>query len=71
MNIIKLGVLVCSSLPLYLSCFVESIAQHFDTSQSHFTSTSKVNMMNKEKEDASTIANVAAQNHFRQIQHFC
>jgi len=71
MNIIKLGVLVCSSFPLYLSCFVESIAQLFDTSEPHFTSTTKVNMLNMRKEDASTIANVAAQKHFRQVQHFC
>jgi len=59
----KLGVLVSSSLPL-LSCFVESIAQFFDTSESHFTSATKENMLHMKKEDASTIANVAAQKHF-------
>jgi hypothetical protein len=70
MNIIKL-VVVGSSLPLYLSCFVESIAQIFDASQSHFTLATKENMLDMKKEDASTIANVAAQKHFRQIQHIC
>lgn len=57
---IKLGVLVCS-----LTCFVESIAQFF------YASASKENIMNLKKEDASTIANAAAQKHFRQIQHTC
>ncbi|RHN56890.1 hypothetical protein MtrunA17_Chr5g0434361 [Medicago truncatula] len=70
MNMFKLGVLVSSCLPL-LSCFVGSIVQLFYTSQSHFTSATKVNMLHMKKEDASTIANVAAQKHFRQIQHIC
>jgi hypothetical protein len=50
---------------------VESIAQFFVASQSHFTLATKENMLDMKKEDASTIANVAAQKHFRQIQHIC
>lgn len=70
MNMIRLGVLV-SSLSL-LSCFGETIAQFFASSQSHFTTASEENMlMNKKKKDASLNPNASAQKHFRNIQQMC
>ncbi|KAJ1433544.1 hypothetical protein SESBI_06080 [Sesbania bispinosa] len=73
MNIIRLGVLVFSSLPL-LSCFKESIAQILaaaTASQSHITTASEEDVLHNKKEDVSITANVAAQKHFQQIQLTC
>ncbi|KAG4964036.1 hypothetical protein JHK82_040704 [Glycine max] len=69
MNIIRMGLLVCSSLPL-LSCFMELFVAA-TASQPHFnTASSEENKMHKKK-DVSITANVAAQKHFRQIQQIC
>lgn len=69
---------MCSSLPL-LSFFVESITQFFAAddaaSQPHLTTNTseETTMLNMKKEDVSisTANYVAAQKHFRQIQHTC
>lgn len=70
-NIIRVGLLVCSALPL-LSCFMELFVA-VTASQPHFnTVVSEESELNKKKDDdASVTANVAAQKHFRQIQHIC
>ncbi|OIW04441.1 hypothetical protein TanjilG_32633 [Lupinus angustifolius] len=73
MIITRLGVLMCSSLPL-LSYFMESITQLFGSkaaSKSHFSIDCEENMMDMRKGGVSNAANVAAQKHFRQIQHMC
>lgn len=70
MNTTRMGVLLCSSLPL-LCWFVESIAELFAasaTSQS-LLDVSEDNMLKALEDDVSTAANVAAQKHFRQNQH--
>ncbi|KAH1061877.1 hypothetical protein AAZX31_02G228200 [Glycine max] len=71
MSIIRIGVLVCSSLPL-LSCFMELFVA-VTASQTHFNTatSSEENELPKKKEDVSITANVASQKHFRQIQHIC
>lgn len=69
MNIIRMGVLVLSTLPL-LSCFME-IFVAATASQQNFNEVSEENKLNNKKEDVSATANVAAQKHFRQIQHIC
>ncbi|KAK7372312.1 hypothetical protein VNO80_05688 [Phaseolus coccineus] len=69
-NIIRVALLVSSALPP-LSCFMELFAAVI-ASQPHFNTVSEESTLNKEKEDdASVTANVAAQKHFRQIQHIC
>ncbi|BAT81281.1 hypothetical protein LR48_Vigan07g077400 [Vigna angularis] len=69
-NIIRVGLLVCSALPL-LSCFMELFVAA-TASQPHFNTVSEETEFNKKKDDdASVTANVAAQKHFRQIQHIC
>ncbi|KAE9596128.1 hypothetical protein Lalb_Chr17g0346011 [Lupinus albus] len=69
MIITTLRVIMCSSLPL-LSYFMGSITQLFVSkaaSQSHFSIDCEENML----DSVSNAANVAAQKHFRQIQHMC
>jgi len=70
-NIIRVALLVSSALPP-LSCFMELFAAVI-ASQPQFNTVSEESMLNKEEkeDDASVTANVAAQNHFRQIQHIC
>nr|KYP40029.1 hypothetical protein KK1_038645 [Cajanus cajan] len=62
MNIIRVGVLIFSTLP-FLSCFMELFV-------AGTASQPEENKLSKEK-DVSITANVAAQKHFRQIQHTC
>ena len=68
---IRPGELMCSGLPL-LCWFMDSIAQLFAaaaaaTSRS-LIGVSGENMLNTQENDASTVANVEAQKHFRQSQ---
>ncbi|KAG5035202.1 hypothetical protein JHK87_010112 [Glycine soja] len=69
MNVITIGFLVCSSVPL-LSYFMELLIST-TTSQPHFnTVSSEENKLHKKK-DVSIIANMATQKHFQKIQHIC
>ncbi|KAL2317286.1 hypothetical protein Fmac_031162 [Flemingia macrophylla] len=69
MNIIRLGALMVSTLPL-LSYFMELFAAA-TASQPHFNTASDETKLSKKEEDVSITANVAAQNHFRKIQFTC